>query len=395
MPRPSPTISELIKRFRKVHGMKYLYSKVVYKGYHSKVEIICRRHGSFFQRPSNHINGNGCYDCSKERQIRSQSSNKKEFIKKAKKIHGNKYKYYLVKYQTARIKVRIICPIHGEFLQAPDKHLQGKGCNDCGIISMQKKQSMTQKEFIKKAKKIHQNSYGYENTNYFRFHSKVVITCKKHGDFFQTPSAHLIGGGCKKCSIEYISGLRRSSKEEIIKKFNKVHDGLYDYSNMEYKAYHSKVEIVCPHHSSFYQSPANHIAGKGCPKCFIKTEGRIADYLIKKNLVWRQFSIRNRYYDFLLPEHNLILERDGEQHYRDVDLFSRGDKNYLNKQKKNDKLKTKLAKDAGFKITRIPYWLTKKEEEIEIENILAGKDTYPDVPDLKQEETKPRPVKNF
>ena len=66
----------------------------------------------------------------------------------------------------------------------------------------------------------------------------------------------------------------------------------------------------------------------------------------------------------------------------------------MKEQVKNDKLKTKLAKDAGFKIARIPYWLTKEEEEIEIENILAGKPTYPDIPDLKQEKTKPKPVKN-
>ena len=56
--------------------------------------------------------------------------------------------------------------------------------------------------------------------------------------------------------------------------------------------------------------------------------------------------------------------------------------------------KTKLAKDNGYKIARIPYWLTPEEEEIEIDNILAGKPTYPDVPDLEQEKTKPKPVRN-
>ena len=112
---------------------------------------------------------------------------------------------------------------------------------------------------------------------------------------------------------------------------------------------------------------------------------------MKSDIVYREYAIGNKRYDFFLPEYNLLIERDGEQHYRDVDLFSGGDKNYLNKQKKNDKLKTKLAKKEGFKIARIPYWLNKKEEEIEIENILAGKPTYPDIPDLKQAKTKPKP----
>ena len=102
--------------------------------------------------------------------------------------------------------------------------------------------------------------------------------------------------------------------------------------------------------------------------------------------------ISNKRYDFYLPDFNLLIERDGEQHYQEHRLFN---KISLKENIVNDKYKTKLAKDAGFKITRIPYWLTKKEEEIEIENILAGKPTYPDVPDLRQEKTKPRPVKNF
>ena len=70
-------------------------------------------------------------------------------------------------------------------------------------------------------------------------------------------------------------------------------------------------------------------------------------------------------------------------------------KELIELQHKNDKYKTKLAIKEGFKIARLPYWLTKKEEEIEIENILAGKPTYPNIPDLQQVKTKPRPVKNF
>ena len=97
----------------------------------------------------------------------------------------------------------------------------------------------------------------------------------------------------------------------------------------------------------------------------------------------------------MLPDLKLIIERDGEQHYKDVSLFSRNDKNYLGKQIKNDSYKTKIAKAEGYKINRIPFWLSEKEVKLEIENILAGKPTYPDVPDLKQGKTRPKPKKNF
>jgi very-short-patch-repair endonuclease len=120
-------------------------------------------------------------------------------------------------------------------------------------------------------------------------------------------------------------------------------------------------------------------------------------FILNNEVVFRQHKIKRKFYDFFLPKYNLLIERDGEQHYGRgfADLLNISQKENQIQQQTNDKLKTKMAKDAGFKIARIPYWLTKKEEEIEIENILAGKPTYPDVPDLKQEKTRPKPKRNF
>jgi hypothetical protein len=53
--------------------------------------------------------------------------------------------------------------------------------------------------FIEKANKIHNNKYDYSNTNYMSAHCKVIIICKEHGQFFQTPNGHLNNKGCKKC----------------------------------------------------------------------------------------------------------------------------------------------------------------------------------------------------
>lgn len=55
-----------------VHNNKYDYSKSVYINFKTPIEIICKEHGSFFQRPTDHTNNRGCpycaktgYDCSK------------------------------------------------------------------------------------------------------------------------------------------------------------------------------------------------------------------------------------------------------------------------------------------------------------------------------------------
>ena len=58
------TTDLFISKARKIHGSKYDYSKVVYKNSQTKIEIICPIHGSFFQKPNNHIHGKkGCTKC--------------------------------------------------------------------------------------------------------------------------------------------------------------------------------------------------------------------------------------------------------------------------------------------------------------------------------------------
>jgi hypothetical protein len=56
---------EFVEEARKIHGNKYDYRKVVYKGSKTLVEIICLKHGPFYQTPSNHLNGHGCPFCTK------------------------------------------------------------------------------------------------------------------------------------------------------------------------------------------------------------------------------------------------------------------------------------------------------------------------------------------
>ena len=77
-----------------------------------------------------------------------------EFINLVNEKHSNKYDYSLVKYTNSKYKIRIICPIHGEFEQFPHHHLTGSGCREC--VS---KPVLNTKKFIERAKKIHTNKY--------------------------------------------------------------------------------------------------------------------------------------------------------------------------------------------------------------------------------------------
>jgi len=126
------TTEEFIEKAIEVHGDKYDYKYVDYKGREVIVKIFCKKHKKFFyQKPCHHIRGSGCKDCGKEISIRKQSKSQDDFIKEAIKINGNKYDYSKVKYIKARCPVEIICLKHFSFFQSPDSHLRGQGCPVC------------------------------------------------------------------------------------------------------------------------------------------------------------------------------------------------------------------------------------------------------------------------
>lgn len=58
------------------------------------------------------------------------------------------------------------------------------------------------------------------------------------------------------------------STQSFIDKSNKVHNFKYDYSLSIYSDSRIKIEIICPIHESFFQTPNAHLNGRGCPKCF-------------------------------------------------------------------------------------------------------------------------------
>lgn len=183
------TTEEFISRAKEIHGCWYGYDNVEYINDYTKVLITCPVHGNFEQRPSSHLQGNGCPKCAG-----NYPSYTEDFIRKAKQIHGDKYSYDRVNYVDVSTKVIITCPIHEDFEQEAGSHLQGKGCAKCAG----NKKSSTQ-EFMRKAKQVHKDKYGYDKVDYFSCHSKVTITCLVHGDFEQQPNSHLQGQGCRKC----------------------------------------------------------------------------------------------------------------------------------------------------------------------------------------------------
>ena len=136
---------------------------------------------------------------------------------------------------------------------------------------------LTLEQFIKKAKLVHGNKYDYSKTIYLNGHKKVIIICKKHGNFYQEPANHLFGNGCQQCSIDKHkvnkqekSLINKENKNrfkydinKFIEKAKSVHGDKYDYSKVQYTNSKTKITITCKEHGDFYQLPSFHIRGNG------------------------------------------------------------------------------------------------------------------------------------
>lgn len=260
------TTEDFIRRAHEVHGDKYDYSKTVYVAAIKNVTIICPTHGEFQQRPANHLTGRGCHECGGNKPLTVT-----KFIERANAKHGHRYDYSQVNFKNVEDKAVIICPEHGPFEQRVMTHLKGFNCPKCGRESVAGKLGHTLERFLQDAKKAHGDKYDYSEVNYKNALSKVKIICPEHGAFFQKPANHVRGIACSKCSDLIAADKRRLSTEEFIVRARDVHGNKYDYSRAEYVTSHGKVEIICPEHGSFWQSPATHTMGNkaGCPGCAV------------------------------------------------------------------------------------------------------------------------------
>jgi hypothetical protein len=161
-----------------IHKNKYDYSLVKYVNRRTKIDIICPYHDVFKQTPLEHKNGSNCPLCSKENNNNLKRKDY-EWLKKCENKFKNKYDHSNVHYITNQIKIKIICPIHGEFLQTPQEHFK----YGCSICNLEKRIDEYKEKFIKNSKIKHNNKYDYSLIDYKNNKTKIKIICPIHGGF--------------------------------------------------------------------------------------------------------------------------------------------------------------------------------------------------------------------
>jgi hypothetical protein len=313
-----------------------------YKNQKSKIEICCKKHGVFEKTINNALNKKIiCKECYQEEKNES-------FIKKLREKYEDIYDYSLVDYKTPKSNIKLVCEKHGVFEQRVDYLLKNGGCKICKSLD----------NYLKKSNIIHNNKYDYSLVDYIDAHKKVKIICPEHGIFEQNLVNHSNGQNCPKCSYEK----KYNNINNFIKQAIEIHGDKYDYSLVEYINSRTKIKILCSKHGMFEQLPNLHIHKQtGCPKCNTSKNELLLEKILTENNIsfinQKKFTDckdkRELPFDFYLPEYNICIEYDGEQHFNSIPYFG-GDET-LKQIIKRDKIKNNYCDKNNIKLLRIKY----------------------------------------
>lgn len=288
-----------------------------------------------------------------------------EFKEKAKAKFSNKYRYIKEYKEGTNTYVEYECPKHGIIRQTKYSHLKSKfGCKKCADESY--KIYNSNEELIEACNKLHNGKYEYLEVDYTDLRKPMKIKCNvvdefgEHGIFYQKYSNHYCNKeGCPICGKTHGMTLER-----FVKKANKVHNFKYTYNNAVYKDAHTKLLITCPEHGDFLQTPNGHLMGDGCPKCKSShmernTRQLLTEYKInfeeQKQFDWLIFKKRGRMkLDFYLPDYNIAIECQGEQHFYPIEYYHGKEKFEVIKER--DEYKKKLCEENNVKIEYINYF---------------------------------------
>lgn len=299
-----------LTKAKEIHGDKYDYSKTKYTGLHNKVTIICPIHGKFNQRAFSHtVQKCGCRQCAQQANSRKQHNgyyNSENFIKEAKRVHGDKYDYSLIKLDQWYNKYPIKCLKHGVFEQEWRAHVTAKhNCPSCAKDARKKwikdNVSLTTKEVITTLKSMYKDLLKYDRVEYTNVKTPIMLYCTKHNLWFIERYANLLRYiYCPQCC-------KNPSKGERI------------------------LNILLDRHRITYIQ-----------------EYRIPGYKYR--------------YDFYLPNINLLIEYDGAHHFKPI--WKYGGEDHLVQVKKRDKIKDKLASDHGYLLFRFDHTVVKDLAEV-------------------------------
>lgn len=191
-----------IKKANTRHNHFYIYDVNNYISSRDLMDITCPFHGSFPQRPSAHLQGQGCRSCGNISNSQSSVLSQEEFFSRCKTVHGDIYNYDKTIYINAHEEIIVTCKIHGDFPKSARNHLMSSGgCNKCSDEKRALKKGVA---FIENSKiKYGEGVLDYSKVKYINNKTNVELKCNLHNEWFNiSPNSHMCKsstGGCPVC----------------------------------------------------------------------------------------------------------------------------------------------------------------------------------------------------
>lgn len=285
----------------------------------------------------------------------------------------------LNEYINAKTKISVRHNLCGnEYVVFPFSLLRGHSCNLCANKIRADSRSSNPEDFSKTFYKI----VGYEYTllsEYYRSNVKVLIRHNScNNSYSTTPSNFLEGKRCPFCSALKKGASQRGNIEDFKTYVEEKYSGEYVVVGKEYVNARTKIEILHTKCGEIWNvCPDKFKNSRECPSCKRESKGERKISSILENLKFsfiKQYRFKNCFdkgvlsFDFYIPEFNMCIEYQGEQHYRPVSIFG-GDDSFKS-QIKRDKIKKKYCKLNSIDLLIIPYWKIQDVEKIIMKRII-------------------------
>ena len=185
---------------------QYDYSKVVYINSKEKVEVICKKHGSFFAQPNTLLKGCGCMKCFDARRGKSSKITYDKFKKKLLEQDKGHLSIKDEDYKDIRSPLVFTCSIHGvqEINKAYNLIVSRYGCPKCGYKIGSSKNIIPLEEIKKRLFNKFRDKVSIIDSSYISNITEATFICQEHGEYKHIVRS-LLGNKypCKKCADKY------------------------------------------------------------------------------------------------------------------------------------------------------------------------------------------------
>ena len=347
------------EEFKSVHPHIKLIGK--YNGITTNSTHYCELHNVYWDaKPINVLKGLGCKECQKKFKC---DKNKEEY--KNEIYHKFPFIKIIGDYKDCKTPITHYCEIHNIYWDTtPDNLKHGKGCPKCVKYELSKNKLLTNEEYINKLLKRNPNVIAIEE--YKGSHVPIVHHCITHNiNWSALPTNVLKGCGCPQCWRDRKREVLLKGHKQYITDVKKVNENIQPIEH--YIDSYTPIWHQCNKCGAKFKTiPHNMLIRGRCPVCNLSiNEEIIKSWLCNNGITnipqYRFDDCRDKHplpFDFYVPDYNLCIEYDGEQHFMPINFSGNGEE-FSNRQLKiiqyHDSLKTEYCNKNNINLLRISY----------------------------------------